>query len=125
MQTHQHQADSTELGSDASAVDVSGLLPSSVIQGTDICTPWGHAAQSDPALARQHQLFQELVLSTIDNTAPWLRAVIQATGARLVAWQGCCVMGIPTHTGTAWIPLSTVSEWLNLLPWQEDGQAPQ
>lgn len=125
MQAHQHQADSTEAGGDASEADVSMLLPSSVIQGIDICTPWGHAAQSDPVLAHQHQLFQELVLSTIDNTTPWLRAVIQVTGARLVAWQGCCVMGIPTPAGTSWVTLSTVGEWLNLLPWQEDGQAPQ
>lgn len=103
------------------------FVPSSIFDGLDISTPYIHAKDDDGEPDhRQHVLFQTLTANTIDDVAPWLREVIAVTGARIVSWQGCCLLGIPQAAGGFhWVNVTTVSERLNLLPWQEDWQPTQ
>lgn len=112
---------------DAPSQALERFVPSSLFDGLDVSTPYIHAKDNDGEPDHtQHVLFQTLTANTIDDVAPWLREVIAITCARIVSWQGCCLLGIPQAAGGChWVNVTTVSERLCLLPWREEDQATQ
>lgn len=99
------------------------------MNGLQVLTPWGAPADADhqplvPADPRRHDLFQQLACETMDLQYPWLRRLLQATGARVLAMQGGFFVALSPRRED-WIEVPELSAQLWLMPWCEDGETAQ
>lgn len=75
-------------------------------------------APSDP---QRHQLLREMALRLMDECYPWLRPILVAANAQVLASWGWFAIATPTNE----TEIPELSACLQLMPWAEDWETPQ
>lgn len=92
-----------------------------------VFTPWTINPQADRPLAltddeRAKDLqFRGLLTDLLVDRALWLLPILGAAGAVPIAWAGRLYVAIPAH-GYAMVEIPGLDQYLQLLPWPEQGQ---
>lgn len=101
----------------------------------EVLTPWQPLLRPDgtedvdshpfavPGDLTRHRLFQQRALEVMDATYPWLRRLLEAAQAQVLARDGAFYIAMPSQPDE-WIEVPALSAQLWLMPWAEDGETP-